>query len=279
LCRGESKGVGLRWLGTAGFEISYDGWVVLLDPYLTRAPLRTCVTTPLSPDLRAIRHHISGADAIVCGHTHFDHVLDVPAIARFTGAKVFGSRSASTLCRAAGLPDDRIVDVQSSTGRQETRAEVGPFSLRFVPSAHSPFMAGRVPFPGDIVDCDQVPARMHDYKCGAVFGVIIEVAGRSFFHAGSANVTDDVVPSLREVDVLLLCVAGWPSTPNLPGRILRHTNPGAVVLSHWDNFFLPLSGGAKALPAMQMPRLVDALVAHDSSLAIGTVPLLQTLEL
>ena len=33
------------------------------------------------------------ADGILCGHTHFDHVLDVPAIARFTGAQVFGAES------------------------------------------------------------------------------------------------------------------------------------------------------------------------------------------
>ena len=279
LCRGDGRGVQIRWLGTAGFEIAYDGWVVLIDPYLTRASLGACLLSRLTPDMTVIRRHISGADAIICGHTHFDHVLDVPAIARFTGARVFGSKSAATLCRAAGIADDRIVDVQSATGRSETRHEVGPFDLRFVPSAHSPFAAGRVPFEGDITDCDDVPQRMHGYRCGAVFGVLISVAGRTLYHAGSANVNDGVLPSLREIDLLMLCVAGWPATPRLAERLLRQVSPDAVLLSHWDNFFQPLSRGAKMLPAIKMPQLVDALVQQNGSMSIGTAPLLQPLEL
>jgi len=73
--------VHVRWLGTAGFALEHDGFVVLIDPYLTRASLARCVASPLRPDAGAIARWAPRADAIVVGHTHFDHALDVPAIA------------------------------------------------------------------------------------------------------------------------------------------------------------------------------------------------------
>jgi L-ascorbate metabolism protein UlaG (beta-lactamase superfamily) len=265
--------VRVQWLGTAGFAIEHAGVVVLVDPYLTRASLRRCAFSRLAPDRAAIARHAPRADAIVVGHTHFDHALDVPAIAAQTGAVVFGSRSAAALCRASGLPEARVRDVERSPGQEPITAAVGPFELRFHPSAHSRFALGRVPFPGEIADCDHVPLRAPAYRCGAVFALEIRVAGRTIVHLGSAELVE---PSLRarEPDLLLLCVAGWTASRDLPERTARALSPRAVLLSHWDNFFLPIERGAKALPAMQMPRLVDRLSRATRDAKIGTVPLL-----
>lgn len=267
--------VRIRWLGTAGFELACDGHVVLIDPYLTRASLRRCVMVPLRSDAATVRRYITAADAIVCGHTHFDHVLDVPTIARLTGGKVYGSRSAVNLCRAAGIDASQLADVESP-GRATT-VEVGPFRLRFVPSAHSPFLFGRVPLEGDISDCDEVPLRTNQYRCGAVFGVLIEVAGRTLYHVGSANLAQR--PPVPNVDLLLLCTAGWHATRDFPRRMLSAVSPGAVLLSHWDNFFTPIERSATALPAIRARRLVDELLQHERSLPIGTVPMLADLWL
>jgi L-ascorbate metabolism protein UlaG (beta-lactamase superfamily) len=263
----------VRWLGTAGFEITHGDHVVLIDPYVTRASLRACIFSSLRSDEEKIRRVLPRADAIVVGHTHFDHALDVPAIARLTGAKVFGSRSAHALCRSQGVPEGQIEIMERS---EPVEREVGPFRLRFVPSAHSRFALGRVPFPGDIADCDDVPLRAHAYKCGAVFGLEITVGGKKIFHLGSAELVDAHVPK-TDVDLLLLCVAGWTASERLPERVLSRLSPGAVLLSHWDNFFLPLEKPAKALPAMKMPLLVDRLAGHK--VKIGAVPILGEVSL
>jgi len=276
---GSGRSVTVRWLGTAGFSIHYQGWTLLIDPYLTRAPLWRCLGSRVQPDLATIHQHISGADAIVCGHTHFDHVLDVPAIAHMTGARVFGSSSAVRLCRAAGLAEHRLVDVERGAASGEQRADVGPFALRFVPSAHSPLLAGRVPFPGEIRDCDEVPSRIAGYRCGAVFGVAVTVADRTLYHLGSANLRDGPAAGLPPVDLLLLCVAGWTSTPRFVSRLLRSVSPGAIVLSHWDDFFRSLERGARALPAIGLPRLVDALSRQAPGTRVGTLPLLGEVRL
>lgn len=265
--------VRVRWLGTAGFALEHEGTVVLIDPYLTRASLGRCVASRLLPDEEAIARHAPRADAIVLGHTHFDHALDVPVIAARTGALVFGSRSAALLCRAAGVPEARVRDVERAPGSEPVVAEVGPFRLRFVPSAHSRFMLGRVPFPGDIADCEDVPMRAERYRCGAVFAVEIAVAGRTIVHLGSAELASTPFAA-KEPDLLLLCTAGWQSSPDLPERVTRALSPRAILLSHWDDFFRPIDRPARLLPAMQVPRLCDRLGRATREAKIGAVPLL-----
>jgi L-ascorbate metabolism protein UlaG (beta-lactamase superfamily) len=270
---GADDDVRVRWLGAAGFAIEHRGYVLLLDPYLTRASLAACVVRRLRPDLEAIARHAPRADAIVLGHTHFDHALDVPAIATRTGARVFGSSSAAALCRSKGVAEDRVDVVERMAGGDAVEREVGPFALRFVPSAHSRFLFGRVPAAGEIADCDDVPMRVNDYKCGAVFGVEIRVAGRTLYHVGSAELVDANI-RVKHVDLLLMCVAGWTSTRDYPERVAQRLAPGAVLLSHWDDFLRPVDRPARALPAMQMPRLVDRLSNAARGVKIGTLPLL-----
>jgi L-ascorbate metabolism protein UlaG (beta-lactamase superfamily) len=271
--RGGEDDVRVRWLGTAGFAIEHRGHVLLLDPYLTRASLASCIVRPLRPDLAAIARHVPRADAIVLGHTHFDHALDVPTIARNTGARVFGSISAAALCRSKGVPADRVDVVETVAGGDPVEREVGPFRLRFVPSAHSRFLFGRVPAVGEIADCDDVPMRVSDYKCGAVFGVEIRVAGRTLYHVGSAELVEANI-RVKHVDLVLLCVAGWTSSRDYPERVAHRLAPGAVLLSHWDDFLRPLDRPARPLPAVQMPRLVERLCAAAGGVKIGTLPLL-----
>lgn len=265
--------VRVRWLGTAGFALSAGGTVVLFDPYVTRASLARCLLAPLTPDAHAVATYAPKADAIVVGHTHFDHALDVPLIARRTGAKVFGSRSAVHLCRASGVREAQLHDVERAPGQAPVEAEVGPFSLRFHPSAHSRFLFGRVPFPGDIADCEHVPLRTEGYRCGAVFAVEIRVAGRTLFHLGSAELVASSAPRL-EADLVMFCVAGWTTTEGLVPKVLRALSPKAVLLSHWDDFLRPMERGAKVLPAMAMPRLVDAFTRETKDVRVGTLPLL-----
>ena len=273
----------VRWLGTAGFAVECDGHTVLIDPYLTRASLWTCLRGGLRSDPALVRRHAPRADAIVLGHTHFDHALDAPSIALSTGARVFGSHSAAALCRAHRVPEAQIVDVEALCADRPSGphvAEVGPMRLRFFPSAHSRFLLGRVPFPGEISDCDDIPMPMSHYRCGAVFGLEISAHGRTIFHVGSAELVEEGLrDGPRQVDLALLCVAGWTSSRDLPERAVRALSPRAVLLSHWDDFLRPIDRPAKALPAMRMPALVERLARASRDVEVGTLPILGELEL
>ena len=68
--------VRVRWLGTAGFQIDFAGTTILIDPYLTRASLADVALGRLRPDVARLRAELPVADAIIAGHTHFDHALE-----------------------------------------------------------------------------------------------------------------------------------------------------------------------------------------------------------
>ena len=90
------------------------------------------------------------------------------------------------------------------------------------------------------------------YKCGAVWGIRIEVAGISLYHQGSADLDDD---ELRDepVDVFLAGVAGRSVTPRYWERILPRLDPRLVVPTHYDDFFAPLGGERSSCAASSSP--------------------------
>lgn len=259
----------VRWLGTAGYELRCDGHVLLIDPYLTRVGLGRFVTgRPLVPDLARIDREIPRADAIVVGHSHFDHVMDVPAIARRTGATVWGSRSTARLMAGAGLPESQVVTCEGGEV-----FEVGPFRVTMVPSEHSRFaLGGRVPYAGDIPPCCDLPMRGRDYRCGDVFGIAVEVADRTLYHMGSANLIDDAIRH-RDVDVFLMGISGRQATKRYVERSLRRLRPRMVVPTHYDNFFRPAESGMQLLPMTRFGRFVDDLEAVDRDVTLRTLPI------
>ncbi|HEX8114149.1 MAG TPA: MBL fold metallo-hydrolase, partial [Kofleriaceae bacterium] len=228
-------GLELTWLGTAGFRLAYQGTVAWIDPYVTRLSLRDLVARHVVPPSEAaIAAWVDRADAVLVGHTHFDHALDVPAIARRFGARVYGSSSLAQLMKIHGLAGQAVVVAPHRD------YEVGPFRFRFAPSRHSKLQLGlAVPYAGELT-CEHVdeltPQR---YRCGQVWGICIEVAGMRIYHQGSADLIEDEIRE-RGVDLFLCGIAGRRFTPRYVERIVRALAPDRIVPTHYDDFFRPL---------------------------------------
>ena len=236
-----ARGLELEWLGTAGYRLTYEGQTLLIDPYFTRVPLSAVLRrTPVRADPALHARFLSAENrdvvGILVGHTHFDHAIDVPELARSLGADAYGSRSLVRLMALHGLRE-RAVEVEPHRAY-----ELGPFTVRFVPSLHSKLLLGhRVPFDGELT-CEHLDSlNPAAYRCGQVYGIHVEVAGTSFYHQGSANLIDDEVPR-GGVDVFLAGIAGRSFTDAYWERILRPLDPAVVVANHYDDFFRPLSG-------------------------------------
>ncbi len=228
-------GLALTWLGTAGFRFEYQGYTLLIDPYLSRPSLlATLARAPLTVDHRRLESLVPAADAILVGHTHFDHALDVPALARSHQCKVYGSRSLATLMAAHGLAA-QAVEVDCARP-----FELGPFRVTFVESVHSKMVGGIWVAAGGELTCDHVDElRGSAYRCGQVFGIHVSVAGASFYHQGSADLLDDRVTH-RGVDFLLAGIAGRGFTRDYARRILGRLEPRFVLAQHFDDFFRPI---------------------------------------
>jgi L-ascorbate metabolism protein UlaG (beta-lactamase superfamily) len=229
------KGLTLTWFGTAGFRLAYQDTVIWIDPYVTRLGLGAFVRRDVvKPSEDAVARYIDRADAVLVGHTHFDHALDVPAISARFGCPVYGSESLEQLMRLHGLAERAVVVAAHQV------YEVGPFRFRFVPSIHSKLQLGLgIPYSGELT-CEHIDELTPQaFKCGQVWGLLVEVAGIRLYHQGSADLLEDEIKD-RGVDVFLCGASGRGFTPNYVERIVRVLQPRLIVPTHYDDFFRPL---------------------------------------
>ncbi|HEY8076265.1 MAG TPA: MBL fold metallo-hydrolase [Labilithrix sp.] len=262
--QGSGAGAALRlsWLGTAGFVVEAAGKTILVDPFLTRPPLTRALRRIVPDDLAIARHVPRRVDAVLCGHSHFDHVADAPRIARITKAKLVGSASTCAWGRAEGLGEDQLVQVPPSGAI----VRVGDVEIRFVPSRHGKIVLGRVPFPGEVRGTPQTPARLWHYRMGGAFGILLRAPGVTLYHNGSADLLDAELDGER-ADVLLAGLAGRKGTENYVARLVSALGPKLVVPTHHDAFFAPLERGLHLLPGIDLEGFVSEvhLRAPDAS--------------
>jgi L-ascorbate metabolism protein UlaG (beta-lactamase superfamily) len=266
-------GLQLQWLGTAGFRIGYAGFELLIDPYLTRSRSRDVFGSgPLQANEGLIAEHVPAADAILVGHTHFDHVLDVPPLSRRTGCPVYGSRSLCHLMAVCGLAE-RAVEVEF-----DEVYEIGPFEVTFVESLHSKLLLGlKVPYEGELT-CDRVDRLSgREYRCGQVYGIHIAVAGATFYHQGSANLIEDRIRH-RSVDYLLAGISGRGFTRDYTARTLGALSPRVVVPHHYDNFYRPLGEPAGFSFNVNFGGFAEEVRAVSGDISIRTLEMLQSVE-
>jgi L-ascorbate metabolism protein UlaG (beta-lactamase superfamily) len=91
----------IRWLGCANHEIAFRDKVILLDAWYDRGPRNRA--------LGFAPQDVTRADLIVNGHAHFDHIADIPDIARRTGASVMGAPISAGYLRTQGVPDAQVL--------------------------------------------------------------------------------------------------------------------------------------------------------------------------
>jgi len=260
-------GLELAWLGTAGFRLTYEGQHILIDPYLTRLPLRDLLLRRVVAADEARLAALPDPLAILVGHTHFDHALDVPALARRAGCSVYGGDSMARLMKLHGEAERAIVVEPHRT------YDLGPFAVTFVPSKHSKLAGGLwIPYSGEIT-CDHLDGLIPQaYKCGQVWGLHIAVGGVSIYHQGSCDLEDDAVVH-RDLDYLLCGISGRRFTARYVERLLRKFSPRVVVPHHFDDFFRPADQPMAMSLNVNLAGFVDEVGAVSRDFEIRTLGL------
>ena len=266
-------GLELEWLGVSGYRLTYEGHTLLIDPYFSRVPLRNLIRRePARPDGQVLDRFLRIPGRVVgvlVGHTHFDHAVDAPEIARRVRCPALGSRSLARLMRLHGL-EKLAVEVEPYR-----RYELGPFEVSFTPSAHSKLLLGlAVPFDGELT-CQHLDRLSPSaYRCGDVWGIHVAVAGTSFYHQGSADLQDDAIRH-RGVDVFLAGIAGRSFTRDYWGRILRRLEPRFVVPTHYDDFFKPLDDPMDFAANVKLASFPDEVRAISRDFETAALPRLR----
>lgn len=267
------KGLRIQWLGTSGFRLSYAGFDLLIDPYLSRTGLTTVLgRRALRCDPTRLDPVIDRADAILVGHTHFDHALDVPYLAERHNAQVYGSTSMAHLMALHGQA------ARSHVVEAKRVIALGPFEVTFVPSVHSKLVLGLAVQSGGELTCDHLDhLNGNAYRCGQVWGIHIAVAGVTLYHQGSANLIDDAIIH-RNVDVFLMGIAGRGFTPDYATRILQRLEPRLILPHHYDDFFRPVDAPFRFSLNVNLGGFVDEVKRVSSDFRIAGMYPLQAIE-
>lgn len=291
-----AEDVEVTYLGVGGFMIRHRENVLLTAPHFTSPGLGRIAAdvfgrgVELRPDtaliLRLLPKAADSASAILVGHGHYDHLLDVPLIARERARRaiVYGGPSIRNMLwgEPAIRPRLQAVDASaagtaSTEGRWITTADSG-FRFMALRSSHAPLYRGwrnRIDFAPGTVDTPltALPRGALDWKVGETYAYLIDALdrdGRTVFRIYYQDTAADSAMGLppaglrdRRVDLALLTVASAGNArPISPDTLLQVMRPRYVIASHWESFFRQQTKPPVRNPASDFPDFDASMRRH-----------------
>jgi L-ascorbate metabolism protein UlaG (beta-lactamase superfamily) len=105
----------VRFLGVTTLLISDGITSLMTDGFFTRPGgfFKIAVGRKIVPDRQVIARCLQKARvdrlaAVMPLHSHYDHAMDAPEVARLSGARLLGSASTANIGRGWGLPEAQI---------------------------------------------------------------------------------------------------------------------------------------------------------------------------
>jgi hypothetical protein len=278
--------VQVTFLGVGGVIVRWQGAALLTAPLYSNPTVGEMALSEIHayPQLidALLREDVSGVSAILVGHGHYDHLMDVPYVAlhRAERADILGNDAMVKVLHpieaalSARARPNRLVSLQ----REPVYEPDGvPLRVRAVLSEHSPQMGPRlitrtarllswlVPFPEvtlwrgeDEAALDVLPTRVGGWPAGTPLAFVIElldpasraVAFRLYYQDSPTRNPYGYPDRLTDgYDLALLTMGGATEFRSFPGDIVKHLDPKFVMGIHWEDFFDP-----RKLP---VPREVD----------------------
>jgi L-ascorbate metabolism protein UlaG (beta-lactamase superfamily) len=241
--------VRITFLGVSTLLIDDGETALLTDGFFSRPDKKSALLGTVAPDVAVIAKSLERAGirrlaGVMVGHSHYDHSMDAPEVAKRTGAIVVGSESTANVARGWGLPADRVRVVAAGES-----LVFGRFRVTMIPSRHVPtLMTG-----GTIAEPLVPPVRLHKYAEGGSYSVLIEHGAKSLLVHGSAGFIEGALRG-RRADVVFLGIGllGKKDAAHQQAywhEVVRTVGAKRVVPIHWDDFFVPLDQPLVPLPA------------------------------
>ena len=272
--------VALQFLGVGGFVVRFGDHQVMTAPSFTRqSPVAIALRRELRPDAAAIERGLEGISldsvtAVLVGHAHYDHLLDVPYLMRYHArrARVYGSPTTQRILAADARFAERAVAIDTLEAGDAEQAGRWFFTDSAAWRANAPhlrFMALRSSHArnfnirtsefflfgwtiGDDYDVGDVgpegfPRAARDWPMGDPYAYVIDVmqdrgtvAFRIFYQDAAARREFIRLPPTiagDSVDIAIVTVGSYGNVQEYPQSVAEQLAPKYLVLGHWENFF------------------------------------------
>jgi L-ascorbate metabolism protein UlaG (beta-lactamase superfamily) len=300
--------VQIKYLGAGGVVIKRGADVLLTAPFFSNPSIPRVAFGEIAARPEQIDHFlgstggsIADATAVLVGHAHYDHLMDVPYIKKkyLPQARIYGSETMRNTL--AGDPTLSAEDVKSV---EEKKEDVGTADrpgkwwpagprLRFMAlrSEHAPIIAHLKFFEGNYTEpLQQLPTRAFGWREGRTLAYLIDFLGadgktvefRIHYQDAASNKPLGFPPSSfadpaddHPVDLAIVCMPGFDQVKEYPEAIVKRLKPRFVVIIHWENFFELLPDDPKDLrtvPTEDAERFLARLQAVLPEKASFTLP-------
>ena len=254
--------VRMVYLGVGGWILERGDDQILAAPLFShpsfvRAGLGEVWSDTAEVDRWMGGYDVSRASAILVGHAHYDHLMDVPRVARVhaPAARILGSRTVrNTLGSWSGV-GDRVLEVDSLAGDVDAPGRwivVSPgVRVMALRSHHGPHFEGITLFRGTTDrPRERRPALASDWVDGPTYAFLVDfldaaggVAFRVYYQDAVAappfGFAPEALVAERPVDVAIVVPATFDQVPWHPEAVVMNLRPRWVVLGHWEDFFIP----------------------------------------
>ncbi len=245
----------IHYLGVGGLLIDYGNSRIYTAPfYSDPSILRALPLIPMKADTTCIDqsfpNHLTDAShentAVVVGHSHYDHLMDLPPLLnkQLSKTQVYGSLTTRRLVnRSLGKSCDD--DSRTTLAIPGQTAAFGNIRVQPVASHHAPHLLGITAMTGEASCNGNAPKTAWGWKMGQVLAYIIDFLDSEghidfrVFYQDSAS--DDAMLELEQLepaaDVAIIVMAGFHEVNNYPASIVRTTKADLFIAGHWEDFF------------------------------------------
>ncbi len=252
--------VTFTWLGVSTLLFDDGETQILIDGFFSRPSLAdTLLSRPVKSDAATINrvideYRMRRLAAIIPVHSHFDHAMDIGAIANRSSASILGSETSANIARGAGVPEDQIVVVNSGE-----EYSFGQFTVTLIDSVHAPIgWGGSVPYAGTLDQPLQTPAPVSAWREGKSYSIIVSHPQGTTLVQGSSGFVKDALVGIQ-ADTIMFSVAlleglGKDYAERYWKALVTTTGAAHVVPIHFDDFTQPFG------EIQLYPRAIDDFV-------------------
>lgn len=291
----EPDDVLVRYLGAGGLYLEWQGVSVLTSPFFSNPGRLRMPFGRLSANRVRIDGGLKGMDlkdvrAILVGHSHYDHLADVPAVAESfcPTARVYVNRTGANMLAGLGPLKGRVACLEDPEQKEwiylrgEDRRDL-PIRFRAVETEHAPLFWHFPWSPGEVEkawDKGWDGRRFRQLRVGRPYAFVIDLLDPKdsgqvrfrIYYQDAASAEDKGYPNLGdkpEYDLAVLCMASFRYVKNHPGGILGNLHPKHVLVTHYEDFFRDPQKPLRFVPLLT-DRLANEFLGRVRKSLAGT---------